>query len=297
MGFIIYITLISCINLQLITYNLKHTTNCMPLLTLTSDFGISDPMVGAVKGEILKINEGFNIINITHEIAPFNFMQAAYVCKSIFRNYPPETFHLILVNLYDAPTEYVLLVKHNEQYIGIPDNGLITMILDEMPNEVVKLPLSKKHPKVGELIQIWIDAFGSVSSGKSLVHVGQPVEHLVQKSLMKSYISSQYIEGQVLMIDRFNNVVVNITIHEFEEARKGRKFKIVLLRDAFIEEISSSYSDVPEGEKLARFNEAGYLEIAINKGFAAPLFGLGEYGQSSSQQKRQYYQTIKIFFE
>ena len=99
------------------------------------------------------------------------------------------------------------------------------------------------------------------------------------------------------MIDRFNNVVVNITIHEFEEARKGRKFKIVLLRDAFIEEISITYSDVPEGEKLARFNESGYLEIAINKGFAAPLFGLGEYGQSSSQQKRQYYQTIKIFFE
>ena len=123
------------------------------------------------------------------------------------------------------------------------------------------------------------------------------MDQLIQKSLMKSYISSQYIEGQVLMIDRFNNVVVNITIHEFEEARKGRKFKIVLLRDAFIEEISTTYSDVPEGEKLARFNESGYLEIAINKGFAAPLFGLGEYGQSSSQQKRQYYQTIKIFFE
>jgi S-adenosylmethionine hydrolase len=127
--------------------------------------------------------------------------------------------------------------------------------------------------------------------------VGEPLEQLVQRTLMKAYVSSQYIEGQVLMIDRFNNILVNITIQEFEEARKGRRFKIVLLRDAFIEEISNTYSDVPDGEKLARFNEAGYLEIAINKGFAAPLFGLGEYGQTSSQQKRQYYQTIKIFFE
>jgi S-adenosylmethionine hydrolase len=140
-------------------------------------------------------------------------------------------------------------------------------------------------------------AFQSVSGGQPLNKIGQPIEELVQKRPMKALISSQYIEGQILMIDRFNNVLVNITIHEFEEARKGRKFKIVLLRDAFIEEISSIYSDVQDGEKLARFNEAGYLEIAINKGFAAPLFGLGEYGQSSSQQKRQYYQTIKIFFE
>jgi S-adenosylmethionine hydrolase len=191
-----------------------------------------------------------------------------------------------------------LLVKHAEQFIGIPDNGLITMILDEFPQEVVKLPVSStRNPTIGGMVQVWMDAFSAISSGKSISHVGQKAENLVQRSRMKSYISSQYIEGQVLMIDRFNNVVVNITIHEFEEARKGRKFKIVLLRDAFIEEISSTYSDVPEGEKLARFNESGYLEIAINKGFAAPLFGLGEYGQSSSQQKRQYYQTIKVFFE
>jgi len=270
----------------------------MPLLTLTSDFGISDPMVGAVKGEILKVNEGFNIIDITHEIAPFNFMQAAYLCKSIFTNYPPESFHLVLVNLFDAPVEHILLVKHKDQFVGIPDNGLITMILDEIPNEFVKLLVSaSQKTKVEGLIQIWLEAFSSISSGKSISQVGLPLDQLMQKSLMRSYISSQYIEGQVLMIDRFNNVVVNITIHEFEEARRGRRFKIVLLRDAFIEEISTTYSDVSEGEKLARFNESGYLEIAINKGFAAPLFGLGEYGQSSSLQKRQYYQTIKIFFE
>jgi len=270
----------------------------MPLLTLTSDFGISDPMVGAVKGEILKVNEGFSIIDITHEIAPFNFMQAAYLCKSIFTNYPPESFHLVLVNLFDAPVEHILLVKHKDQFVGIPDNGLITIILDEIPMEFVKLSVpAAQKTRVGSLIQIWLEAFSSISSGKSLAQVGLPVDQLVQRSLMKSYISSQYIEGQVFMIDQFNNVVVNITIHEFEEARRGRRFKIVLLRDAFIEEISTTYSDVPEGEKLARFNESGYLEIAINKGFAAPLFGLGEYGQSSSQQKRQYYQTIKIFFE
>jgi S-adenosylmethionine hydrolase len=269
----------------------------MPLLTLTSDFGIADPMMGAVKGVILKINEGFHVIDVTHDIAPFNFMQAAYLCKPLFKNYPPETFHLVLVNLFDSPINHLLLVKHQNQYLGIPDNGLITMILDGNPDQVISLPIEGNNRSIGTLIQHWMTAFQGVSAGQALRKIGEPVEELVQMRPMKALISSQYIEGQILMIDRFNNVVVNITIHEFEEARKGRKFKILLLRDAFIEEISSIYSDVPEGEKLARFNEAGYLEIAINKGFAAPLFGLGEYGQSSSQQKRQYYQTIKIFFE
>lgn len=270
----------------------------MPFLSITSDFGTSDPMVGSVKVEILKINEGFHIIDNTHEIPPFNFMQAAYFCKSIFYKYPPESFHLVLVNVFDAPLTHLLLVQHKNQYIGIPDNGLITMVLNAPPEELVKLPVPTAHQtKLAALVQIWMEAFSSISSGKSLLQIGQPIDHYVQKSLMKSYISSQYIEGQVLMIDRFNNVVINITIHEFEEARKGRRFKIVLVRNTFIEEISATYADVPEGEKLARFNEFGYLEIAINKGFAAPLFGLGEHGQAGIQQNRLYYQTIKIFFE
>ena len=73
----------------------------MPILTFTSDFGSSDHLVGTVKGEILKLNESFNLIDITHDIIPYNFMQAAYVCKGIFESFPQDTFHLILVNAFD----------------------------------------------------------------------------------------------------------------------------------------------------------------------------------------------------
>jgi hypothetical protein len=71
----------------------------------------------------------------------------------------------------------------------------------------------------------------------------------------------------------------------------------VVLGGTFIERISDHYADVPEGEKLAFFNEAGYLEIAINKGYAASLFGLGEFNTTGQLGRRQYYQTIKVFFE
>ncbi len=113
-------------------------------------------------------------------------------------------------------------------------------------------------------------------------------------------LSNDWIEGQIIFIDNFENVVVNIQREDFEEQRKGRSFSIVFKRDETIEKISETYADVAEGEKLAHFNSSGYLEIAINKGNAAGLFGLQGFSETlqvSTQQNKLFYQTVKIFFE
>jgi len=92
---------------------------------------------------------------------------------------------------------------------------------------------------------------------------------------------------------------VNITRDEFEQQRKGRSFRIVFKRDEIIDKISETYADAQEGEKLALFNSAGYLEIAINKGNAAGLFGLQDFTEPSQNQylqNRLFYQTVKVIF-
>ncbi len=105
------------------------------------------------------------------------------------------------------------------------------------------------------------------------------------------------MEGQILFIDHFENIIVNITHDQFEEQRRGRSFKIIFKRDEVINVISETYANVKEGEKLALFNSAGYLEIAINKGNAAGLFGLqGFTGRTDTQQTRLFYQTVRIQF-
>ena len=94
--------------------------------------------------------------------------------------------------------------------------------------------------------------------------------------------------------------MVNITHEQFEEQRKGRSFRIVFKRNEMIDRISETYADVPEGEKLALFNAASYLEIAVNKGNAAGLFGLQGYleqAQNHYLQNRLFYQTVRIYFE
>jgi S-adenosylmethionine hydrolase len=272
----------------------------MPIITFTSDFGSSDHLVGVVKGEFAKYNDGLTIIDITHNIIPFNYMQAAYVCKGLQLSFPPETIHMIFVNSFDENMDHLLLARHADQYYAVPDNGILTMILNGNPEEVVALPFPVEMKKnIRNFSALFVEAFSSLMSGVPFNKIGNPIVSIKERNLMKPLYNNQFIEGQIVMIDRFLNVIVNITREQFEEHRNGRNFKIVLLRDAFIEKISNHYSDVPEGEKLAFFNEVGFLEIAVNKGYAAPLFGLGEFGTGDSrqQERRQYYQTVKVFFE
>jgi len=277
----------------------------MALLTLTSDIGEQDFLAGAIKGQLLQSNREFTIIDITHALSPFNYPQAAYVCRNAIKNFAPGTFHLILVNLFDEKPEHLLLAEHNGHYIGCADNGLLTMILEEAPQKVVSLPLGKTNQKNTIFCTgVFANAFNEIISGKKLEEIGDASISINVKNHLRPLLGNDYIEGQIIFIDNFENVIVNITKEEFEEQRKGRSFTIVFKRDEVIDKISETYADVTEGEKLALFNSAGYLEIAINKGNAAGLFGLqgfSEKQQMHSQQQfinnRLFYQTVKVYFQ
>lgn len=271
----------------------------MPILTLTSDIGQQDYLAGAIKGQLLQINPDFTIVNISHNIAPFNYPQAAYVCRNAIKNFPPYTFHLLLVNLFDKRPEQLLLAYHKEQYLLCADNGLLMMILEEKPEMVIGLPLQKNAGKTALYCTLVMgQAIQKLLSGMSLQQIGIPDVTIIEKNHLRPLVSDNWIEGQIIFIDNFENIVVNITRDQFEQQRKGRNFQIVFKRDEIIDRISENYADVAEGEKLALFNSAGYLEIAINKGNAAGLFGLQGFSeQSQNLQNRLFYQTVRILFE
>ncbi|MBP6023217.1 SAM hydrolase/SAM-dependent halogenase family protein [Ferruginibacter sp.] len=275
----------------------------MPLLTLTSDIGHQDFLVGAVKGQLLQANTDFNIVDITHHLSPFNYPQAAYVCRNAIKNFPPGTFHLVLVNLFDEKPEHMLLAEHNGHFIACADNGLLTMILEEVPQKVVALTLEKTQQKnTLYCTTIFAKAFNQLVSGKTIEEIGDISVSMQVKNPLKPMLGNNWIEGQIIFIDNFENVIVNIHKEEFEEQRRGRSFKIMFKRDEVIDKVSESYADVTEGEKLALFNSAGYLEIAINKGNAAGLLGLQGFSEKQQQQNqyinsRMFYQTVRVYFE
>ncbi len=270
----------------------------MPILTLTSDIGQQDYLVGAVKGQLLQINPAFNLVDISHSLAPFNISQAAYVCRNAIKNFPPFSYHLLLVNLFEQKPEQLLLAFHKNQYILCADNGLLPMILEETPEMVISLELEKTAIKnTLYCTKIMGQAVEKLNSGAPLTSIGTPDATYLDRTPLRPQLSDNWMEGQILFIDHFENIIVNITQEQFEEQRKGRSFRIVFKRDEVISVISETYANVKEGEKLALFNAAGYLEIAINKGNAAGLFGLQGYtGPSAQQQNRLFYQTVRILF-
>ena len=275
----------------------------MPLLTLTSDIGNHDYLAGAIKAKLLNINPDFRLIDISHNIAPFNYPQASYVCKNAIHHFPDHTYHVILVNLFDKNHDYLLLAFHNNQYIFCANNGLLTMILEGKPEMVIGIPWQKgKMRNTLHAIEIIGSAINQLIAGDSIKNIGQADIAYTEKNPLRPAIGDDWIDGQIIFIDNFENVIVNITRHEFEELRKGRRFKISFKRDEVIDHISETYADVPEGEKLALFNSAGYLEIAINKGNAAGLLGLKGFSEKTTQsrqilQNQLFYQTVRINFD
>jgi len=274
----------------------------MSIITLTSDIGLQDYLVGAMKGQLLQHCPGANVIDITHQISPFNLPQATYICKGSFSYFPPKTFHIVLINLFDRKADYVLLAEHNGQYIACADNGLTTMIADGLPARVIKLPLDKQQPKdTFTILKRFADAYQELQKGKDLSELGEPAINYIVKNNLQPMTGADYLDGQIIHIDNFENVVVNITRRQFDEHRQNRPFSIFFRRDEMINQISETYADVPEGHKLAIFNAAGYLEIAINKGNAAGLFGLqglrrDQLTSSTGFQQLSFYQTVRVIF-
>ncbi|WP_212005336.1 S-adenosyl-l-methionine hydroxide adenosyltransferase family protein [Chitinophaga sp. HK235] len=275
----------------------------MSIITLTSDIGMQDYLVGAIKGQLWHYCPECHVTDITHHISPFNLPQATYICKSAFAWFPLGTFHFVLINLFDRRPDHVLVAEHNGQYIGCADNGLLTMIAGGMPEKVVKIPLPANAPKnTFTIIQQLAMAARELSRGKALGEIGPLTQSIHIKHNLQPLVGDDFIEGQIIHIDSFENVVVNITRDQFNAQRRNRRFQIFFRRNEVINQISETYADVPEGQKLALFNAAGYLEIAINKGNAAGLFGLlgfrrDQLTQPTGFQQLSFYQTVRIIFQ
>lgn len=272
----------------------------MPILTLTTDIGQRDFLVGAIKGQFLQLNPSLNICDITHYLSPANFPQAAYICSNAFKYFPALTVHLVIVNLFESPVRQMLVARCNDQFIISPDNGLLTMITGHKPAELATIPTGNQRTLLG-ITQLIAEAVMRIGKEGGIDREAKATQ-IVEKYPLRPTSGPDWIEGQILFIDNFENVVINITEQEFREQSRGRRFKIVFKRNEVIDSISENYTAVPETEKMAWFNSAGYLEIALRNGNMAGLFGLQGFNEQmhqsgASAQGKWFYQTVRIFFE
>tara|TARA_B110000014_G_C20029799_1_gene534717 strand:+ start:33 stop:863 length:831 start_codon:yes stop_codon:yes gene_type:complete len=276
----------------------------MNFITLTTDFGYKDFSVAITKATIYKNIKDVLVIDISHQISPYNNTQAAYILKNSYKSFPEGTIHIIGIESELTPENSHIAMHFNNHYFIGANNGIFSLITENLkPDKIVEINIHKNVISNFPVIDVFVKVAKHISSKGSLDVIGKKIDKIKELTEIKPVVNQKkdQILGSVIYIDNYGNVVSNITKKIFNEIGKSRPFVIEARRIKF-KEIFSSYSQAidfsikkdkreEDGKKLALFNSAGHLELAIYKsnpetvGSASSLFGLN------------YRDPITIFFE
>lgn len=245
----------------------------MSIITLTSDWGASDFYVGAIKGKILSGSKDSVLVDISHSVQAFNTMQAAFIVRNAYSNFPAGSIHLIFVNTEPSADKPYMAVKANGQYFIGTDNGIFSLIVGEKADKIVKLKSGNTNSWT--VFDIFSNAACKLSEGTEIEELGEVSASFNIRMPLRPTIEDAILTGSVIFIDSYQNAVTNISKELFEKLKLDRSFDIYVQSKHYkISEISNFYHEVPVGELVAVFNSVGLLEIAINNGNAARLLNL-----------------------
>ncbi|NLX14285.1 MAG: SAM-dependent chlorinase/fluorinase [Phycisphaerales bacterium] len=247
----------------------------MPIIALLTDFGMRDYYVGAMKGVILQINPQATLVDISHEISPQDVFHGAFVLRQAFPYFPVKTIFLAVVDPTVGTPRRILAARYNERTIIAPDNGLITLLHRDGNLEEIRIvenrhlfAASPAHTFQGRDIMAPIAAY--LSKNDSMEYLGPLADHVELLDLARPTIHSDgTIDGQVILIDHFGNLITNISAMDLGGRGASWMTRHALIGPHDLGPIRATYADAPEGHPLALIGSAALLEIAINGGHAA----------------------------
>ena len=243
----------------------------MKIITFLSDFGLTDGYVGSVKGSIFSNFPEARVIDITHEIKPFQIEEAAYTLISYYSYYPKDTVHLTVVDPGVGGNRAPLIIKTANYYLVGPDNGLFSYIYQKEAYTAYEINTTMFDPNISATFH-GRDIFAPVAAklargvkpellGK--LFNGKPVD-------FAKHISDKQtdFEAKIISIDRFGNIITDLSMTAYD-AQSTKKIKRIEINKQIVKTIKKTYSDVEPGKILALWGSAGFLEISVNKGNAA----------------------------
>ncbi len=269
----------------------------MSIITLTTDFGIKDFNVSIFKGLLNIELDSPKIIDISHEISPFNIIEGAYVIKNAYKNFPRGSVHIIDIDSEKNPEQTHLVVEMDEHFFICADNGITSLILNNIkPSKIIEININNNTPLSS--IETFVKAASHIYRGGHLNLIGTEIFNIKELIDLKAVVKSKNeLLCNVIYIDNYGNVITNITKSFFDNFSMSRSFTINA-RNIKFNKIYNSYSDAinfdkekkyreEDGKKIALFNSSGFLELSIYKsnpktsGGANTLFGLN-YGDTIS---------------
>ncbi|MDO4881337.1 MAG: SAM-dependent chlorinase/fluorinase [Capnocytophaga sp.] len=249
----------------------------MSIITLTTDFGLKDYAVGALKGHIYNLLPTAHIVDISHYIEPFNILQTAYVLRNAYKYFPENTIHIIGVDNELHSQKDLLVMKYQNQYFISADNGFISLFCEEnFSKKIYKIKLDNFY-SIFPTLDFSVKIAQKIVEGVPLEEIGENTDnhHFVLDHFPT--ISKNKIAGCIIYIDTYGNVVSNITKSIIEKNANNRRFDIyfrfIALKNKSLEDIFSQYNEIEEknkrygnhfdGKEILIFNNLQHLELAI----------------------------------
>lgn len=237
----------------------------MPAITLLTDFGHKDNFVGIMKGVIARIAPSANIIDLCHEIPAQDIRAGAFCLKTAYAYFPKGTIHVVVVDPGVGSKRLPILVKTKDYYFIGPDNGVLSLALDELKIiDIIRLDNAKFHlPRVSNTFHgrdIFSAVAAHIAKGMRYSKCGTRIKQYKKITLPKPHITSAAIHAEIIYIDRFGNLITNVSA-----ADAGKRINpLITIKNKVISGIKVSYAGARPGEALAIWGSAGFLEIAVN---------------------------------
>jgi len=254
-----------------------------PIITLTTDFGNNDHFVGAMKGVILDIVPDAQIVDICHAVQAFDVLDGALTISQAYSYFPNRTVHIVVVDPGVGTARRPIVASCDKYHFVAPDNGVLSLVYAREPRMHVRHITSDHYflqpvSNTFHARDIFSPVAAYLAKEVDLLKFGDEVEDFVKFTAPKpKAVDENRLRGVVLKVDRFGNLITNITPQEapmlFEPGAKG--FKIVV-GSREITEIHSAYAEGAPGEVIGILGSMGFLEIAANRGAAAQLTGAGK---------------------
>jgi S-adenosyl-L-methionine hydrolase (adenosine-forming) len=252
-----------------------------PILTLTTDFGLSDHYVGVMKGVILSICPDARIADITHETTPYDIAEGAYLIAQAWRYFPKKTVHVVVVDPGVGTTRRPIVMEAGGHFFVAPDNGVLSMIYGREKHRIrlvsadryFRQPVSRTfHGR-----DIFAPVAAHLAKGVPASRLGRRIDDYLRPAFEKPQQTGKHAwSGRILKIDRFGNIVTNFHAADFPDLEK-RDF-LVTVGGRQIGVLARNYAEAGAGELFVIVGSSGYLEVSGNQISAAKEAGCASGG-------------------
>ena len=249
-----------------------------PIITLTTDYGTKDHLVGAMKGVILKIQPEAQIVDINHNVLPYDVLDGALSIGAAYRYFPARTVHVVVVDPGVGTPRRPIIATINNQYFVAPDNGVLSVVYGrEDPILVHHITSDHYYLKPVSATFHGRDIFAPVAAWLTknwqTEAFGEVVEDFTKFAVPKPKAQSGALRGAVLRVDHFGNLMTNFTPEDVPEPMRKPCSITMSVGGKPVKKMVETFADGPVDEAVAVFGSSGFLEIALNKGNAAAALG------------------------